>query len=108
MATDKPRFSITLDYDTMDSVMEYKEKNKLSTQSKAIQRLVEIGLSEILAEESAPSPTYPSDPLSPMEHCLVADFRDASDEIREEAAAMLHRSAERNRKDAISNNANAG
>lgn len=51
---------------------------------------------------------YPSDSLSPVERRLVADYRDASDEIREEAAAMLHRSAERNRKDAISDNTNAG
>lgn len=29
---------------------------------------------------------------------LLRDYRDASAEIREEAAAMLHRSAERNRK----------
>ena len=58
MATDKPRFSITLDYDTMNSVMEYKEKNKLSTQSKAIQRLVEIGLDTLMSEIS-PSSTIP-------------------------------------------------
>lgn len=30
---------------------------------------------------------------------LVEDYRDASEEIREEAAGMLHRSAERNRKE---------
>ena len=83
MATDKPRFSITLDYDTMNSVMEYKEKNKLSTQSKAIQRLVEIGLDTLMSEIS-PSSTIPVY-LSNEESQLIDDYRDASDEIRDSA-----------------------
>lgn len=37
--------------------------------------------------------------LTPVEEQLVNDYRDATEEIREEAAGMLHRSAERNRKD---------
>jgi transcriptional regulator with XRE-family HTH domain len=46
--------------------------------------------------------------LTASEVSLLDDFRDASDEIREEAAAMLHRSAERNRKDAPSSTSEAG
>lgn len=46
--------------------------------------------------------------LSPSELSLLNDYRDASDEIREEAAAMLHRSAERNRKDVPSSTFEAG
>lgn len=38
-------------------------------------------------------------PLTLEEEQLVTDYRDASVEIRDEAAGMLHRSAERNRKD---------
>lgn len=106
MATDKPRFSITLDYDTMDSVMEYKKTNNLSTQSKAIQRLIEIGLESIVSELGI-SPA-PSVSLSQNELQLIADFRDASDEICEEAAAMLHRSAERNRKENAMRGESAG
>lgn len=37
--------------------------------------------------------------LSAIEEQLVADYRDASEEIRDEAAGMLSRSAERNRKE---------
>lgn len=44
MATDKPRFSITLDEGMLESVLEFKRKNHYSTQSKAIQRLIEIGM----------------------------------------------------------------
>ena len=106
MATDKPRFSITLNYDTMNSVMEYKEKNKLSTQSKAIQRLVEIGLDTLMSEIS-PSSTIPVY-LSNEESQLIDDYRDASDEIRDSALEMLHKSAERNRKGPSQSNSNAG
>lgn len=48
MATDKPRFTITLEEETFEGVMSYKKKNKLSTQSKAIQQLVELGLEDVL------------------------------------------------------------
>lgn len=50
MATDKPRFTITLDDDTYAEVMAYKEKNGLATQSKAIRQLVEIGLGSLAKE----------------------------------------------------------
>lgn len=48
MATDKPRFTITLEEETLNGVLSYKKKNKLATQSKAIQQLVEIGLEDLL------------------------------------------------------------
>lgn len=50
----------------------------------------------------------PSPVLSSSEAELVADYRDASEEIREEAAGMLHRSAERNRKEGSSSACSAG
>ncbi|MBQ1351011.1 MAG: hypothetical protein IIY61_10165 [Ruminococcus sp.] len=56
MATDKPRFTITLDEDTFAEVMAYKEKNKLSTQSKAVQRLVALGLDSLSVEEQKEDP----------------------------------------------------
>ena len=56
MATDKPRFTITLDEDTYAEVMAYKAKNKLSTQSKAVQRLVALGLDSLSGEEQKEDP----------------------------------------------------
>lgn len=56
MATDKPRFTITLDEDTFAEVMAYKAKNKLSTQSKAVQRLVALGLDSLSGEEQKEDP----------------------------------------------------
>lgn len=56
MATDKPRFTITLDDDTYAEVMAYKAKNKLSTQSKAVQRLVALGLDSLSGEVQKEDP----------------------------------------------------
>lgn len=56
MATDKPRFTITLDEDTFAEVMAYKAKNKLSTQSKAVQRLVALGLDSLSGEAQKEDP----------------------------------------------------
>ena len=50
MATDKPRFTITLDDDTYAEVIAYKDKHGLATQSKAIRQLVEIGLDSLIKE----------------------------------------------------------
>ena len=47
MATEKPRFTITLDDDLYKEVLDYKQENGISTQSKAIQRLVRLAVSDI-------------------------------------------------------------
>lgn len=55
MATDKPRFSITVDEDTLDRVDAYRDENGISTQSKAIVQLVRKGLEELgLYDDDAP------------------------------------------------------
>ena len=46
MATEKPRFTITLDEDLYKEVLDYKESNAISTLSKAIQRLVRIAVAD--------------------------------------------------------------
>lgn len=50
----------------------------------------------------------PAQDLKPDEERLLADYRDASEEIRGAAASMLHDSAERNRKDGLMNGPSAG
>ena len=90
MATDKPRFSITLDPEMLNDVLKYKESNRLSTQSKAIQRLVEIGIRDAQQNVSAPAPA-----LSPDEAQLVDDYRALNKEGREyirQTMAMAKRS----------------
>lgn len=53
MATDKPRFTITLPDDVFAQVAQYKAENKISTQSKAIQKLIGIGLESAHAPDQA-------------------------------------------------------
>jgi phage repressor protein C with HTH and peptisase S24 domain len=52
MATDKPRFTITLPDALYDEVTRYKDEKNISTQSKAIQKLVAAAI-QALAEEPA-------------------------------------------------------
>lgn len=85
MATDKPRFSITLDTATMENVMDYKDKNKLSTQSKAIQRLIEIGIREVTVERAVPHTSIET----PVEAQLISAWRKADDKTRRKVAIDL-------------------
>ena len=90
MATDKPRFSITLDPEMLEDVLKYKESNRLSTQSKAIQRLIEIGIRDAQQNVSSSAPV-----LSPDEAQLVEDYRSLNKEGREyirQTMAMAKRS----------------
>ena len=59
MATDKPRFSLTLDEGTMNSVLAYQKKYGLSTKSRAIQALVRSALEDY--KEISPDPEGPRD-----------------------------------------------
>lgn len=66
MATDKPRFSLTLDDATFDRLIAYKDQYGFSTKSKAIQALVEAGLDDlrqagILTEEIKKAPSILQD-----------------------------------------------
>ena len=55
MATDKPRFTITLPDALYEDVTRYKEKEQISTQSKAIQTLVAAAIKAIWEKEKGPS-----------------------------------------------------
>lgn len=53
MATDKPRFSVTFTDDSFDKIQKYRKENNISTQSKAVARLVELAINEIESESSS-------------------------------------------------------
>ena len=55
MATDKPRFTITLPDALYDEVTRYKDAQNISTQSKAIQTLVAAAIKAIGEKEKGPS-----------------------------------------------------
>ena len=47
MATNKPRFSITVDTATLERVEDYQHNNRIKTQNKAIMELIRKGLEEL-------------------------------------------------------------
>ena len=51
MATDKPRFTITMDTQSLDRVDDYRYSHRINTQSKAILELVQEGLKMVCADE---------------------------------------------------------
>lgn len=53
MATDKPRFSVTFTNDSFSKIQKYQKENNISTQSKAVARLVELAINEIESEDSS-------------------------------------------------------
>lgn len=60
MATDKPRLSISMDEETYEKVLAYKEENGIATQSKAIIKIMEMGLDEMereITQKNSPSAT---------------------------------------------------
>ena len=60
MATDKPRFSVTFTDDSFNKIQKFQKQNNISTQSKAVARLVELAISEIESEkdkQNSPSTT---------------------------------------------------
>ena len=78
MATDKPRFSLTLDPDMLAKVLDYKERNHLSTQNKAVQQLIALGIQE--TQEGSGLVTFT---LKPDEQSLVENYRLLNKEGRE-------------------------
>lgn len=88
MATDLPRFTITLPNDVYESVMRYKEENQISTQSKAVQKLIRIGIDTVEKEkEAANVKQFPA--FDPAEDALVASWRRADEKDRKIAACAL-------------------
>ncbi len=58
MATDKPRFSISMDEKTYEKVIAYKEEKGIATQSKAVIKIMEMGLRDLereAAQKKSPS-----------------------------------------------------
>lgn len=47
MATEKPRFSITIDEETLNLVDHYREEQNIKTQSKAVVQLAKLGLQKL-------------------------------------------------------------
>lgn len=78
MATDKPRFSITLDEPLLERIDAYQLKHSFSTKSRAIQSLLEIGLSDMVSSEKQKkeSPSMPEEDQELLAAVHQLDARD--------------------------------
>lgn len=47
MATDKPRFTITVSDDTLNEIVHFQHDRNLATRSNAIQQLIKIGIEDL-------------------------------------------------------------
>lgn len=47
MATDKPRFTITVSDDTLKEIVNFQHDRNLATRSNAIQQLIQIGIDDL-------------------------------------------------------------
>lgn len=85
MATDKPRFSVTFTDTSFEKIRKYQKENNISTQSKAVARLVEIAISELESETgSKKSPdTAGAAPGDALRSILVQNFDQLNQEGQE-------------------------
>lgn len=65
MATDKPRFSITVSEELYNSINEYQHEHRIQTQTKAIVELLKIGIEHILSESESVSETVNEHKVEP-------------------------------------------
>lgn len=65
MATEKPRFSVTFTEDSFSKIQKYQKENNISTQSKAVARLVEMAINDIVEENGAKkAPSLPDEAMN--------------------------------------------
>lgn len=101
MATDKPRFSVTMEPQMLEKVEDFQHENRMKSQSKAITELVRLGLAELensLKTEKAPSQMDEADEIAEQYRKLdshgkgavkaILDFESAAAiaEVRQSAA----------------------
>lgn len=63
MATDKPRFTITVSDDTLNEIVNFQHDRNLATRSNAIQQLIQIGIDDLKNQTSAIPRSLSSDSI---------------------------------------------
>ncbi|MCI9222635.1 MAG: hypothetical protein HFF22_04605 [Oscillospiraceae bacterium] len=96
MATTKPRFSVTFTDESFAKIQEYQKANKITTQSKAVARLVELAISEIESESDAKkhlsvAKTAPGEVLrSTLMHSFDLLNQEGKEKLVDTADDMVH------------------
>lgn len=63
MATEKPRFSITVPDSMLDDIVDFQNANNFATRSRAIQQLIRLGIDDLTKERTKKSPALSSEAL---------------------------------------------
>ena len=87
MATDKPRFTITLSDEMYAHVSAYKAEHRISTQSKAIQNLIAVGIKTV--EEKNNSNVNFNRVYAKTEESLLDSWRKADERAKEDVGHAL-------------------
>ena len=82
MATIKPRFSVTFSDDSFEKIKEYQKKHNISTQSKAVARLVEIAINVIESDNSVKKLPDTAEAVPGEDH-MIALYRELNHEGQE-------------------------
>ena len=80
MPTDKPRYSVTMEEETLEGVRRFKSENNIATQSKAIIKLVELALNDMEKSGIISKPPSYSDE---GEKKLISMYRSINEEGQE-------------------------
>lgn len=81
MATEKPRFSLTMDELLLERVERYQDNHNISTKSKAIQALVEIGLKDLQQSSAAMDTKKSPTEVSPQDTKKSPSLENGDEEL---------------------------
>lgn len=99
MATNKPRFSITVSDEMFNEINNYQHDNKLSTQTKAVTALIERGIEFLKSQDREISVkstlVIPDSDLDINESKLIYMYRDLDDHGKEMVDMVLEKEYER-------------
>lgn len=85
MATDKPRFTITLDAELYEKINDYQHTKKYATQTKAIADLIMRGAKSLglIVDDSGAAGDAPDIDITDMERELILAYRKADARARQ-------------------------
>lgn len=99
MATDKQRFSITVDDDLYKKIDDFRFERRIKSQSKAVNELMEMGFDALMGNEVSIKPSFSSFEISIIERYNALD-----DHGREIIDFLLKKEYERCQLDSDSQN----
>ena len=85
MATDKPRYTVSVDDEMFEKIENFRFENRYKTRSQATVELIRLGIEQIMKKDPnlLPSEVMNDSVLTSDEQKLIDDYRDFNDEGKE-------------------------